>query len=215
MITPLPTPPNKLESPQVFRAQVDGFFAALPQFVQECNALATELNAKILEIDTILTELYTGVEYVRQAQTKVAAAVNITTAGATQLWSVFTIYNKGDVCVSSIDYQLYRCKQSVVGGLDPQPNTTNWTLAVKKVSDPIMFVYGNKVLELNVHHVIVQIATLTIDNGTVGDEVSITNTKDYSISLNGFIGGEIQTVQIPARSTNYSLRWSGTTWGWV
>lgn len=51
LITPLPNPPSRSQSPETFSAEADAFLGALPEFQTDANAQATYLDALSATVD--------------------------------------------------------------------------------------------------------------------------------------------------------------------
>ena len=117
-ITTLPTPPTR-QSPATFAAHADTFLGALPTFVTEANALATEAetNASTAEAQATLA---TGA-----AQDAMAFA----SVGNAAKWVSGATYAIGDVAWSPVSYLTYRRKTAGAGTTDPSTDTSNWAFA--------------------------------------------------------------------------------------
>jgi hypothetical protein len=51
LISPLPTPPSRSQSPETFSVEADAFLGALPEFQTDANAQATYLDALAIAVD--------------------------------------------------------------------------------------------------------------------------------------------------------------------
>ena len=103
-ITTLPTPPSRSD-PASFATRADDFLAALPDFGDECNTVAAEVNANATAAE--------------------AAALRAEEAGAAK-WVSGTTYAEGIIVWSPANYQTYRRKSAGGGTTDPSGDPTNW-----------------------------------------------------------------------------------------
>ncbi len=215
MISVLPDAPNKLADPNVFRSQVDSFFAALPRFISECNSTAEDINYKMLSISSLEAQLAESVKQMQALQSQAYQAVAAATFGHAKPWDSLITYSKNEVAVSNTNNQVYRCKLAVLGNGDPSTNTTNWTLAFQAPIIPISVIYTNATLAVATHSVVVQGTAFSLPSAAVNESVLITNTSASDLTITGFIGGESRAVTVPIGATHYKLSYSGTVWGWV
>jgi hypothetical protein len=121
-ITALPTPPNSVtDTRTVFQSRADALLGALPTFVNEANALETNVNNKEAS----------AVAQVALATTQANnAAASATTAGNTAgaaAWVAATNYAVNACAISQVNFQTYRCKVAGVDATDPANNSTKWT----------------------------------------------------------------------------------------
>lgn len=113
-ITTLPTPPSRSD-PINFADRADAFLGALPDFGDEANAVASEINANASAANT------------SKVQAEAAAAAALATAN-TELWVSGTSYTQGVVVYSPITFLSYRRKITGAGTTDPSADSTNWQL---------------------------------------------------------------------------------------
>ena len=135
-ITPLPTPPTR-QDPANFSARGDAFLGALPQFQVEANALANELNQKVLDVteegDRIVEEASISANsaatsanlaegYKNLSEQFAAAAQSV--ANYLGDWSADRTYSKGQ----SVTYGSYIYVSKIDSNLNQIPNvvTTAW-----------------------------------------------------------------------------------------
>lgn len=127
-ITTLPTPPSTA-SPSNFDSRADAFLGALPTFVTEANALATDVNAKQVLAAQSVTDAAAQVTLATAQAVASAnsAAASSATANVTK-WISGTTYNEGVTTWSPSTYLTYRRKSTGGGTTDPSADTTNWSL---------------------------------------------------------------------------------------
>ena len=128
-ITALPTPPTRSD-PINFTERADIFLAALPDFAEEANELATDVNSKQINAANSASAASASQ---RAADSSAAAALSsaITSAlhaGAT-LWVSGTTYTAGAVVYSPVSFLTYRRRTTGAGTTDPSADATNWALA--------------------------------------------------------------------------------------
>lgn len=119
-ITALPTPPSRT-SPGTFSDRTDAFLGALPGFVSQANALATEAETNA---STASAAASTAIS---KAADAVAAADAAAASSNATKWISGTTYAEGDVVWSPVDYQTYRRIVAGAGTTDPSADPTNWT----------------------------------------------------------------------------------------
>lgn len=112
-ITPLPVPPNRTSSEEIFAEQGDTFLSALPVFANEASALEENVNEK--EASAV-----SAAATATAASNAAVAAVNATK------WVSGTTYAIGDVAWSPINLLPYRRKTAGSGTTDPSADTANW-----------------------------------------------------------------------------------------
>lgn len=119
VITQLPTPPSRA-IPNQFSVRGDEFLGALPTFVTETNAVASEVNAdRITAVDSAATAVTKAAE--ATASAGVAAIV-----GTSTKWVSGTTYTEGQGVWSPIDLLPYRRLTNGAGTTDPSADSTNW-----------------------------------------------------------------------------------------
>lgn len=119
-INALPTPPSRT-SPGTFSDRTDAFLGALPGFVSEANALATEAETNAS------TASAAAITATSKAADAVAAADAAAASSNATKWISGTTYAEGDVVWSPVDYQTYRRIVSGAGTTDPSADVTNWS----------------------------------------------------------------------------------------
>lgn len=119
-ITPLPTPPSRLQAPNVFNAAADSFLASLPRFATEANALAADTN----------TQANSAIVAASNASVSAGAATAAASAAESSAnvlaWTSGGFYSLGAVVYSSVDFLAYRHKVSGTSTLDPSTDSTGW-----------------------------------------------------------------------------------------
>lgn len=121
VITQLPTPPSRKE-PVPFSERTDAFLGAMPTFVTETNAVASEVNAdRVTAVNSAATAVTKAAEAEASAQS--AAIANTATK-----WVSGTTYAEGIAVWSPLNYFAYRRKTAGAGTTDPSLDTTNWGL---------------------------------------------------------------------------------------
>lgn len=119
-INALPTPPSRT-SPGTFSDRTDAFLGALPGFVSEANALATEAETNAS------TASAAAITATSKAADAVAAADAAAASSNATKWISGTTYAEGDVVWSPVDYRTYRRIVSGAGTTDPSADVTNWS----------------------------------------------------------------------------------------
>jgi hypothetical protein len=108
VISEIPTPPSRSDSPDTFSARMIALAAALATFVSEMNAQADYLDDSAIEAAA-------------------ASAAGLSASGAA-IWVTGTTYAIGDKRWSPADYKTYRRKTNGAGATDPSADSTNWAL---------------------------------------------------------------------------------------
>lgn len=119
VITQLPTPPSRAV-PSQFSTRCDGLLGALPAFVTETNAVASEVNA---DKTTAVNSAATAVTKAAEATASASAAV---IAGTSEKWVSGASYTIGQGVWSPVDYLPYRRLTDGAGTTDPSADATNW-----------------------------------------------------------------------------------------
>ena len=121
VITQLPDPPSRT-TPSQFSSRTDAFLGALPGFVTETNAVASEAEAnKVIAVDSAALA-------VQKAMAADASARSAAIANTATKWVDGTSYTIGQGVWSPVDYRAYRRKTTGAGTTDPSLDPTNWAL---------------------------------------------------------------------------------------
>lgn len=112
LITPLPNPPSRSQSPETFSTDADVFLGALPEFQTDANAQATYLDALAIAVDVDATVASN------------AAAVAVGAANYQGDYNAGTTYQIGQ----SVSYNSYRWVAKTINtGITPVAGA-NWFL---------------------------------------------------------------------------------------
>ena len=137
-IDTLPTTPDHIRRPDTFEADVSNFLAALPNFGDQANALAVEVQnnagTATTQAGIATTQAGNAATSASAASTSASeAATSVTQAAATSnvtKWVSGTTYTEGDNVWSPITYWTYRRKSTGGGTTDPSADTTNWEAVI-------------------------------------------------------------------------------------
>jgi len=185
-ITTLPTPPSRSD-PINFADRADAFLGALPDFGDETNAVASEVNG------------YSTAAQTAKTQAEAAAAAALATAN-TILWVSGTTYSVGIVAYSPITFLSYRRKTEGAGTTDPSADSTNWQLVAGSgdVTQNATQTLTNKTLTAPI------ITGMVLNDGYTEEVFAVTGTTPALSPTNG----SIQTWTLSGNSTPTAGTWA-------
>lgn len=180
-ITLLPTPPSRSD-PANFAERADDFLGALPNFGNETNAVASEVNG------------YSASASASKTQAEASANAALAVANVT-LWISGTTYEVGVVTYSPITFLSYRRKTAGAGTTDPSADATNWQLVAGSgnVTADSLETLTNKTL------------SAAVFNDGYTEEVFVITGTTPAISPSN---GSIQTWTLSGNSTPTAGTWS-------
>ena len=221
-ITTLPEPPNRgTNTAEQFSTNADTFLGALPQFVQEANALQTAVNASEAQAIAKAAETVSNAAAALDAKNAAEQAVVAATAVAgSTVWASGS-YVTGAVVWSPINGQNYRRKSP--GGAsptDPSLDPTNWYSLISLQGLAITRISGDTTAVAGRHYLITAPLTLTLSaSPSVNDRIGFTDLSLTRTSIINPNGGKIRNVAEPMLlNLLYAeavLAYSGTTEGWI
>ena len=128
-ISALPPVPSRADDPANFSSKADAFLGALPQFADEANALAQDVNNKqsvVSASEQAAADFALAAETsATEAAASAATAQSVTSAGK---WVSGTTYTEGQTVWSPANFQSYRRKITGAGTIDPYLDETNWAV---------------------------------------------------------------------------------------
>lgn len=209
-ITALPTPPSRSD-PANFSARGDAFLSALPTFVTEANAVASEVNAN--KMSAQISE--------DNAEGYAAAAQVAASAASASRWNAATNYTEGTVVWSPANGKAYRRKAP--GGIvatDPASDATNWYDVLSLSSPPYIIISTNTTAQAGNKYALAATLIVTLPlTPAVGDFISFVVLPDVincQIDPNGEkIRGNTQIMTLDAKNAGAGLSYTGPTHGWV
>jgi hypothetical protein len=196
LISDLPTPPSRSDSPATFASLANPFLGAFP-------TLRTQYNAQSAALDVLATT----------ADAAVADALSGTNAAE---WVTGTTYARGDKRWSPINFKTYRRKTNGAGSTDPSADSTNWALIVGTgdVKRTATQTLENKTLESPVIEGSVTNEPYTITDGASVDiDPDNGAVQEWTIGANrtptadNFQDGQRVRLRI-ARSGSFSITWT-------
>lgn len=129
-ISPLPPAAQPTDDRSTFNTKEFAHRAALPQFVDEANALAAEVEGNAIasaEDRALAQTALADAEAARDSAASAAAAA--AASAAASLWVSGTTYTAGQRVVSTLNGGLYRRIATGAGTTDPRDDPTNWAWA--------------------------------------------------------------------------------------
>ncbi len=132
-ITALPSAPNPAsDTPTTFSTKAAAFVLAQTTMATEQNTMAGQINTVAGEVNT---NAATATIQANSAALSAAAAASSALVAGAAVWVTGTTYATGDVRYSPTDLQTYRRVTNGAGSTDPSSDATNWTKAIKPVTN--------------------------------------------------------------------------------
>lgn len=222
-ITQLPTPAPTRTDPNNFPARGDALVAALPAFVTQTNAVATEMetNRALTQTGATTATAQATAAAVSATAAQQSAVVAASAAGSA-IWVSATTYAVGAVVYSPLTLLTYRRRTAGAGTTDPSLDPTNWDLVAAAAPPVIVVTAASVSAAANGHYVLVGAVQQTVtlpSTPAVGEIVVVTVANDRSDARVGRNGNSImgltEDLDIDSRFATVTLRWVGAgAGGW-
>lgn len=129
-ISPLPPAAQPTDDRSTFNTKEFAHRAALPQFVDEANALAAEVEGNALDAEQSAIAADEAQALAEGYRDAAASSANLAAgAGGAVLHNPATTYAQFAPAISSANYLVYRRKTAGSSATDPSADPTNWAPA--------------------------------------------------------------------------------------
>lgn len=223
-ISALPPPPDPNDSLTTFNSKAFAFWAAIPGFRTEVNAVAVEINLNAIAAAASAASATTkAAEALVSELASVANAQAAAASAGGSAWVSGTTYAVGDRRWSLANGYLYRRRTVGAGTTDPSADATNWALVPAAGLQLILVTGTTQAAAVGGRYVLKAAGATTLTappSPQAGDEFAVKWTNNRFDNAIDFGGAKVEGTAVTTLTLNNSPRgaahwvWIDSTTGW-